>query len=142
MSRARNSPIFADLLFTETGELVSAVEIGGVPHYAVPDSGFLRHVEAVRVDRQVVALLQEQFQAMQDIIAAGVTQLTGHEDLFTRAAIEHAIENMDRILDSGNVDVDEFRTALWMMKFRAVVDLHGDVLRLDLPAWQAEDEDM
>jgi hypothetical protein len=130
------------LIFTEAGELVSVVEIGGVPHYAVPDKGFLRHVEAERVDRQVVALLQEQFQAMKDVIAAGVTQLTGHEDLFTRAAIEHAIENMDRILEAGNVDVDQLRTALWMMKFRAIVDVHGDAVRLDLPGWQGEGDDI
>jgi hypothetical protein len=128
-------------LFTESGEHVSVTEVGGVPHYAVPDRDFLRHVGAAHVDRQVVDLLKKQFQGMQDTIAAGVAQLAGQENIFTRPAIEHAIENMDRILDSASVDVNEFRTALWMMKFRAIVDLHGDVLRLELPGWSAVDGD-
>jgi hypothetical protein len=132
--------LFTDLVFNEEGQLARATDIGGVPHYAVPDGDFLRHVEAEHVDRQIVALLQERLQAMRDIITEGVIHLLGQEDLFTRASIEHAIENMDRILDSGSVDVDELRTALWMAKFRAIVDVHGDVVRLDAPDLEGEDD--
>lgn len=132
--------LFADLVFNEQGQLARVTDIGGIPHYAVPDGDFLRHVEAEHVDRQIVALLQERFQAMRDIVTEGVIHLLGQEGLFTRVSIEHAIENMDRILDSDSVDVDELRTALWMMKFRAIVDVHGDVVRLDAPNWEGEDE--
>ncbi len=136
MSDAIRRPLFADLIFNEDGQPVQAIYIGAVPHYAVPDGDFLRHVEAEHVDRQIVALVQERILAMRDLVTEGVVHMLGQEDLFTRASIEHAIENMDRILEPGNVDVDELRTALWMTKFRVTVNVHGDVVRLDIPGWE------
>jgi len=128
--------LFADLIFNEEGQTAKAVYIGGVPHYAVPDGDFLRHVEAEYVDRQIVALMQERILAMRDVITEGVMHMIGQGDVFTRASIEHAIENMDHILEADNVDVDELRTALWMTGFRATVDVHGDVVHLEIPGWE------
>lgn len=136
MSDAVRRALFADLVFNEEGQPAKAIYIGDVPHYAVPDGDFLRHVEAERVDRQIVALLQERILAMRDLVTEGVVHMLGQEGLFTRASIEHAIENMDHILEPGNVDVDELRTTLWMLKFRAIVNVHGDVVRLDVPGWE------
>jgi hypothetical protein len=133
--------LFADLIFNEEGQRVNVVAIGDVPHYAVPDGDFLRHVEAEYVDRQIVGLMQERILAMRDAVTEGVIQLLGQEDLFTRASIEHAIENMERILEPGNVDVDELRTALWMAGFRAVVNVHGDVVHLETPGWEGGEQD-
>jgi len=136
MSDAVRRALFADLVFNEEGQPAKAIYIGDVPHYAVPDGDFLRHVEAERVDRQIVAPLQERILAMRDLVTEGVVHMLGQEGLFTRASIEHAIENMDHILEPGNVDVDELRTTLWMLKFRAIVNVHGDVVRLDVPGWE------
>jgi hypothetical protein len=130
--------LFADLVFNEEGQAAKVVPIGGIPHYAVPDGDFVRHVEADYVDRQIVGLIQERILSMRDAVTEGVIHLLGQEDLFTRASIEHAIENMDRILEPGVVDVDELRTALWMTGFRATVDVHGDVVQLDIPGWEGE----
>jgi len=139
MSEAARRALFADLVFNEADQPAEVVYIGGVPHYAVPDEDFLRHVEAEYVDRQIVTLMQERIMAMRDVITEGVIHMLGEEDLFTRASIEHAIENMDRILEPGSVDVDELRTALWMAKFRATVNVHGDVVHLEIPGWEGED---
>ena len=128
--------LFADRVFNEEEQPVEVVYVGMIPHYVVPDGDFLRHVEAEYVDRQIVTLLQERILSMRDVITEGVVRMLGHEDLFTRASIEHAIENMDRILEPGNVDVDELRTTLWMLKFRVTVNVHGDVVRLDIPGWE------
>jgi len=128
--------LFADLVFNEEGQPAKEVSIGGVPHYAIPDGDFMRHVEAEYVDRQIVALLRDMLAPMRDAIVEATVQMMGEEDLFARAAVEQAIDNMDRILEPGAVDVDEFRTALWMAKFRAVVNVHGDVVRLDIPGWE------
>lgn len=138
MSKATHRALFADLVFNEEGQPTKVVQIGGVPHYAVPEGDFLRHVEAEYVDRQIVALIQERILAMRDIVTEGVIHMLGQEDLFTRASIEHAIENMDRILEEDDVDVDELRTALWMTGFRATVNVHGDVVHLELPGWEPE----
>jgi len=136
MSDTIRRALFADLIFNEEEQPAKALYVGGVPHYAVPDGDFLRHVEAEYVDRQIVALMQERILAMRDIVTEGIVHMLGQEDLFTRASIEHAIKNMDRILEPGNVDVDELRTTLWMLKFRAIVNVHGDVVRLDVPGWE------
>jgi hypothetical protein len=132
-------PLFADLIFNQGGEPVKLARVGGVPHYVIPDDDFMRHVEAAYVDRQVVARLKERFLSMRETITAGVLQMLGQEDLFTRATIDHALDHMDAILESGQVDVDELRTTLWMLKFRVHVDVHGDVVRLDMPGWPAEE---
>jgi hypothetical protein len=139
MSDVGRRALFADLVFNEEGQAAKVVSIGGIPHYAVPDGDFMRHVEADYVDRQIVGLIQERILAMRDAVTEGMIHFLGQEDLFTRASIEHAIENMDRILEPGVVDVDELRTALWMTGFRATVDVHGDVVRLDIPGWEGEE---
>ena len=139
MNSTVHRALFADLVFNEEEQPAKAVYIGDVPHYAVPDGDFLRHVEAEYVDRQIVALIQERILAMRDIVTEGVIQMLGQEDLFTRASIEHAIENMDRILEPGNVDVDELRTALWMTGFRATVNVHGDVVHVEMPGIPGEE---
>lgn len=138
MSSITYRALFADLVFNEEGQPAKEVSIGGVPHYAIPDQGFMRHVEAEYVDRQIVARLRDMIVPMRDAIVEGVIHMMGEEGLFARAAIEQAIDDMDRILEPGAVDVDEFRTALWMAKFRAVVDVHGDVVRLEIPGWEGD----
>lgn len=138
MSNTTRRALFADLVFNEEGQPAKEVFIGGVPHYAIPDGDFLRHVEAEYVDRQIVAQMHDMIVPMRDAIVEGVIQMMGEEGLFARAAIEQAIDDMERILEPGAVDVDEFRTALWMAKFRAVVNVHGDVVRLDIPGWEAD----
>jgi hypothetical protein len=140
MTDTRKEPLFADLVFNEEGERAEIATIRGEPFYAVPDDGFLRHVEAQHVDRQIVEALQEHLRGMEDVVAEGVIQMLGEETLFTRASIQHAIENLDRILEPGAVDADELRTALWMAGFRAVVDVHGDLVRLEIPGWEEHGE--
>jgi hypothetical protein len=141
LSGGGRQALFADLVFNEEGQAARVVYVGTVPYYAVPDGDFLRHVEAEYVDRQIVSALQERILAMRDAVTEGVVHLLGEEDLFTRASIQHAIDNMDRILEPGNVDVDELRTALWMSGFRVTIDVHGDVVHLEMPGLEGEEYD-
>ncbi len=140
MSETRRQALFADLVFNQDGQIAEVVYIGAVPHYAVLDGDFLRHVEALQVDGEVVRVLQERFSQMSDVVADSAIQMLGHEGLFTRASIKHAIEHMDRLLEPGMVNVDEFRTALWMSKFRAIVDRHGDVVKVELPGLELPED--
>jgi hypothetical protein len=55
---------------------------------------------------------------MRFALSAVVIHALDEEDLFTRAPIEHTIENMDRILVPGAVDVHELRTTSRMMGLR------------------------
>lgn len=136
MPKAGTSPLFADLVFNEEGERAQVTTIGGEPSYAIPEDDFLRHVEASYVDRQIVGRLKERIKAMGDMVTDGVVHMLGEESLFTRASVEHAIDHMDQILKPGAIDRDQLRTALWMAGFKAIVDHHGDLVRLDVPGWE------
>jgi hypothetical protein len=140
MKRSVRGPLFADLVFNEEGQVARTAMIGGVPYYAVPEGDFMRHVEAKYIDGQIIALLKEHFEAMRDTIVDGVAHMMGGETLFTRATIDHAIRNMDQILAAGGLDVDQLRTALWMSKFRATVDVHGDVMGIEMPGSTGDEE--
>jgi len=48
---------------------------------------------------------------------------------------------MDRVFEAEDVDVDELRTALWMTGFRATVDVHGDLVHLELPGLEGGELD-
>jgi hypothetical protein len=58
-------------------------------------------------------------------------QLMGRDDLFTKAAIDKSIEDVDQVLERGLPD--GALQWLGMMGFKIVVDLHGDVIRMDSP---------
>lgn len=132
---SQREALFAGLIYSEEGELVEVVEVGGEPFYAIPDDDFLWHVEVSHVDRQVLVHLKGRLLPMKDTLVEGVLQLTGSDDPFSRAAVEMSLENLDRLLemDRTGVDIADMRLGLWMTGFRVVVDFHGDVVDLELP---------
>lgn len=132
---SQREPLFAGLVYNEEGEPVQATQVGGEPFYAIPDAGFLRHVEAAEVDRQVLTHLKERLLEMKDAVVDGVMQMLGSDDPFTRAAIEVNLENMDRIVEFPEEapNIEDLRLWLWMTGFRVVVNVHGEVVRVDLP---------
>lgn len=126
-------PLFAGLIYNEEGQPVQVAQVGPDICYAIPDGDFLRHVDAIEVDRQVLAHLKERFLPMKDVLIEGVMQMIGADDPFTRAVLERGIENMDQMLEPGVVDVENFRIALWMSGFRVIVNIHGEVVRVEIP---------
>jgi hypothetical protein len=58
--------------------------------------------------------------------------MLGREDLFTKAMIDSSIQNMDQVLDQGLPE--DARTWLGMFGFRVIVDIHGELVRIELPA--------
>ena len=130
---SQREPLFAGLVYNEEGQPVETTQVGGEPFYAIPDGDFLRHVEAIEVDRQVVAYLKERILGMKDLVVEGVMQITGSDDLFSRAAIEMSLENMDRMLEPGAVPTEDLQMGLWMTGFRVVVNVHGEVVHVELP---------
>jgi len=67
-------------------------------------------------------------------------QMLGSDDLMTKAAVDSSLRNitMDQILAQGVPT--QAREMLGMMGFRVVVDVHGEVLRLDQPGVADDDE--
>jgi len=128
--------LFAGLVVDEYDQAVDVVLVGGESFYVVDDGGFLRHIESEQVDRQVLDQLQDMVKGHEDIISEGTMKMIGQEDIFTKAAIETSLQNMDAqfeaLIQSGLPE--DMRTYLGMMGFRVVINLHGEVLRIEQPS--------
>jgi predicted RNA polymerase sigma factor len=90
------------------------------------------------IDRQVLKWLQEQIFANREMVTEGLMAMLGKDDLFTKAMIDASIENIDQVIEQGLPD--DVRTWLGMFGFRIVVDIHGDVMRVELPSQEAPEE--
>ena len=123
--------LFAGLVVDENGQPLEVVTIGDEAHYVLDDNGFRRHIEAEAVDRQVLDALQTQIEANKEAVEQGIMKMMGSEDIFTKAAIDKSIKDMDQVLKQGIPD--DARQMLGMMGFRVVVNYHGEVLRIDQP---------
>lgn len=123
--------LFAGLVQDEEGNPVDVAVVGGTPYYVVDDAGFRRHVEAEGVDRRVIEMLREQFMAHREIATEAMLQMLGKDDLFTKAMIDASIKNMEQILNTGLPD--GARAWLGMLGFRVIIDIHGEVVALDMP---------
>jgi hypothetical protein len=72
------------------------------------------------------------------MVTEGLMAMLGKDDLFTKAMIDASIENMDQVIEQGLPD--DVRTWLGMFGFRIVVDIHGDVMRVELPSQEAPED--
>jgi len=130
--------LFSGLVYNEAGEPAEMVYIGGVAHYAIPDGSFRRHVEAFRIDDAVLARLKEQITSMQDEVVRGMLQMLGKDDLFTKAAIDASIKNLEQNVRQS--DPEQWLPWLRLFGFRVVVDVHGNIVELIYPTQPAQDE--
>ena len=134
--------VFSGLVVNETDEPVEVRHIGVEAYYVVNDAGFLRHIRSEDVDREVLGTLQATVLANRETVVEGMLDYLGQSDLFTKAAVEASIgkmeEQMQLLLDTGLPE--ETRQWLGMMGFRIVINLHGEVLNVNLPGAIADEE--
>ncbi|MCX7708119.1 MAG: hypothetical protein N2204_08940 [Anaerolineae bacterium] len=125
---------FEGLVETEEGLPVTVREVGGVSYYVIDDQGFLRHVEAAEVDRPVLAQFLAQLKEHQDEASEAMLRLLGQDDLFTKAMVDASIRNIDLDQVLHQRLPDDARRWLGMLGFRVVINVHGEVVRVELPA--------
>jgi hypothetical protein len=142
MTESINSKaLFAGLVYDEDGKLVETAFVGSEPNYVIRDGDFKRHVAAEVIDRQVLELIQQQATANKEIVTEQMMKLLGKDDLFTKAMIDSSLIHMDQqVLQHGLPE--DARMMLGMMGFKIIVNIHGDLVKLDLPAQELPgDED-
>ena len=129
-------PLFSGLIFDENDRLVETAFIGDEPCYVVNDAGFRRHIPSEQVDRQVLETMRQQIQGSEDLLSEQAAKMLGTEDIFSKAIIENQLKNIDQQFENlFAVGIpEEARTYLGMTGFKVVVNVHGDVVRLDQPA--------
>jgi hypothetical protein len=128
--------LFEGLVVDEYDRQVGVKRVGDEFFYVIDDDGFMRHVESESVDRQVLGELFSMITGQEELISQGAMKMLGQEDIFTKAAIEASLKDVDaqveNLLQTGLPE--DMRAWLGMMGFRVVIDIHGNVLEVAQPA--------
>ena len=132
--------MFEGLVVDDRGNAAPVKYVGERACYVVDDDGFLRHIDAETVDRQVLAFIKGQVDEHRDLAVGGVMEMMGQDDLFTKAAVESSIDKMDDAV--GQTIPPQARQYLGMLGFRIVIDEQGQVLDIELPAGGIDEGDL
>jgi hypothetical protein len=101
--------------------------------YVVDDAGFKRHIDADQVDRQVLSVFLQQLEENKDVAVEQALRMMGKDDLFTKAALDAQLDNidMDQIIAQGIPA--QARDMMGMMGFRITINFHGEVIDIAQP---------
>lgn len=126
--------LFSGLVFDEQGTPLETTHVGGEAFYVIDDDGFHRHIDSEEIDRQVLGVFIQQLEENKELAVEQALQFLGRDDLFTKAAIDASMRNIDmnQIIQQGIPE--QARNMLGMLGFRIVVNVHGEVVGLDQPA--------
>jgi hypothetical protein len=135
--------LFSGLLVDEYDQPVDTTKVGEESFYVVNDAGFLRHVPSEQVDRQVLGRMGEMLEGHEEELSEQAAKMMGQDDIFTRAAIEKQLENLDeqfnKVLETGLPESS--RAYLGMSGFKVRINLHGEVLDVQQPGMIAPDDE-
>ncbi len=135
-------PLFAGLVLDEFGNPAESALVGDEPCYVVNDAGFRRHIPSEQVDRQVLNQMAEMMKGSEDFLSEQTAKMLGQEDVFTVAAIEQQLKNIDKqfdqLLQTGLPE--DMRAYLGMMGFKIIINVHGEVLRVEQPGATGDDK--
>jgi hypothetical protein len=129
-------PLFAGLVVDEADHPVETAMVGDEPFYVVDDAGFHRHIPSEQVDRQVLEVMRSQISGNEDLLSEQAAKMLGTDDIFSKALLENQLKNIekqfDALLEMGIPE--ESRAFMGMSGFKVVINIHGEVVRLDQPA--------
>ncbi len=131
-----NQALFAGLVVDENGNVAETAVVGGEPFYVVNDAGFRRHVPSEQVDRTVLAEIAGMMKGSEEFLSEQTAKMIGQEDIFTKAMLKNQLENIDKqfdqLLQTGIPE--DMRLYLGMVGFRVVINIHGEVVKIDQPS--------
>jgi len=134
-------PLFAGLVVDENDRPVGTAHVGEEPCYVVDDGGFLRHIPSEQVDRQVLEKMRAQISGNEDMLSDAAAKMLGTEDIFSKAMLEQQLKNIDQQFDAllkAGIPEDG-RAYIGMMGFKIIINVHGEVVRLEQPSAPEED---
>jgi len=127
--------LFEGLIVDENDNLVEVAYVGEEPFYIVNDAGFRRHIASQDVDRQILNSMLELVKENEDLFTEQAAKMLGQEDIFSRAMIQNQLKDIDhqmeKLFDTGIPEAA--RAYMGMMGFRVVINLHGEVIRIEQP---------
>lgn len=128
-------PLFAGLVIDEEGNVAETAMVGDEPFYVVDDAGFRRHIPAEQVDRAVLLQMQDLMKGNEGMISEQTAKMLGQDDIFSKAMIEQQLKNIDKQFDAlmQTGIPEEGRAYLGMLGFKIVINVHGEVVRVEQP---------
>lgn len=131
-----NKALFEGLVSSEFGNAAPVAYVGEEPTYVITEDGFDYHVDARKVDEQVLDFFRQQVQENKGMVSDGMLKMMGKDDLFSKAAVDNSLRNVDKsfaqLFTQGIPE--QGRMLLGMLGFKVVINRHGDILRLDMPS--------
>ncbi len=134
-----NNAMFAGLVVDEDGNAAEVAWVGENACYVVMDDDFRRHIDAELVDKQVLRFMRGQVEEHRDLAVTQMLDMLGKDDIFTKAAVESSINKIDQQV--GQPIPEEARQWMGMLGFRVIIDFHGNVTDIQLPAGGIDDDD-
>jgi len=134
-------PLFAGLVIDESGRPAETAYVGDEPCYVVDDYGFRRHIPSEQVDRAVLAQIADLMKGSEDLISEQTAKMIGQEDVFTKAAIEQQLRNIDKQFDQlmqAGIPED-MRAYMGMTGFKIVINYHGEVVKVEQPGTSGDE---
>ena len=89
----------------------------------------------------VLSQIAGMMKGSEDILSEQTAKMLGQEDVFTKAAIEQQLKNIDKqfeqLMQAGIPE--DMRAYLGMVGFKIIINVHGEVLKVEQPG-AASDE--
>jgi hypothetical protein len=128
--------VFSGLVYDEYDQQVVDVLVGDEPCYVVDDAGFHRHIPSELVDQQVLESMKSLIEGHEGMISEQAAKMLGQDDIFSIALIEKQLEEMDQHFDQLRMTgiPEDARAYMGMIGFKIIINVHGDVIRIDQPA--------
>ena len=92
-----------------------------------------------QVDIQVLRFMRSQVDEHRDIAVEQMLNMLGKDDIFTKVAVESSINNIEQ--NVGQPIPEDARQWMGMLGFRVVIDFHGNVVDIQMPAGGIVDDD-
>ena len=129
-------PLFSGLVVDELDQPAGIALVGDEPCYVVNDNGFKRHIPSEQVDRKVLEMMRTQISGNEGLLSEQAAKMLGTDDIFSKALLENQLKNIGKQFDSL-IEMgipEESRAFMGMSGFKVVINVHGEVVRLDQSA--------
>ena len=123
--------MFEGLIFDEQDRPLAIGWVGADACYLYDDAGFLRHLDAADIDRQVLQFFKNQVLENKDMAIRGMLELMGKDDIFTKTALEYQIAHMDENVDQ--MLPPQAREMLKSLGFKIIIDAQGNLIDIQTP---------
>jgi len=123
--------MFEGLIFDENDRPLEVGWVGKDACYLFDDDGFLRHIDAADVDRQILRFFKDQVLENKERAIRSMLEMMGKDDIFTKTTLEYQITHMDETVDQ--MLPPQAKELLRSLGFKIIIDAQGNVRDIQMP---------